>query len=396
MACAVTLAAGYALKAQCIGDWPWTGEQVERVCYNDIQPLYESRDIDVHTFPYIYSYLDENGPQYGGIEYPVLTGLFMWAMGFLADTPGEYLQVTAVALAVFGFLITWLLYRISGSRALYWAAAPTLVLYAFHNWDLLVVAAAVAALFAWQRGHLTAAAILIGIGGALKLYPLLFLGPLFLYRWVQGDRSGARRSLGWGLGACFLINLPIIYLNPPSWWLTYRFHRLRGPNQDSLWAVTFPGLGPSEINLLSAVLTGLTIVAVLWWCVKRPGEEGVFPFVQACAGVTAAFLLWSKVQSPQYMLWLLPFFVLLSIRLRWWVAFSVIDVIAYVGVFRYFNGVLTGAQFELFAYTMVFSVLARAALWAALIVVFTRADVAASSRPIEERHAVGTPSPGLA
>ncbi|MBW3594131.1 MAG: DUF2029 domain-containing protein [Actinobacteria bacterium] len=372
----VALAAGYALKAQCLAAEPWAGQQYERLCYNDIQPLYESRAIATHTFPYIYAYLGEDGLKGGGIEYPVLTGLFMWAMGFLADDPNGYLQATAVVLAAVALFVAWLLYRMSGARAFYWAAAPTLALYAFHNWDVLVVAAAVGALYMWWTGRYTGAAILIGIGGALKLYPLLFMVPLFLDAWARGDRRRARRSVAWGLGTLLVVNLPIMYANPPSWWLTYRFHRLRGPNVDSLWYQAFPDLQPSTINLLSAVLTVATIGAVSWWCVTRYRRDGVFPFVQASAAVTAAFLVWSKVQSPQYMLWLLPFFALLRVRPLWWVAFTVLDVIAYAGVFRYFHGVSTGSQYDVAAYAMVFSVLARAALWSALVVVFARAEPA--------------------
>src|SRR5688500_11823511 len=220
---------------------PWSGQQWERLCYNDIQPLYEARGIDTHTFPYVSAYMAGDGLKAGGIEYPVLTGMFMWATGYLASDINAYLQVTALLLTPFAALVAWLLHRMSGLRALYWAAAPTLALYSFHNWDLLVVAAAVTALYMWWTGRYTGAAIAVGIGGALKLYPMLFLAPLVLDRWLAGDRAGARRTAGWGLGTCLAINLPFMYLNPPSWWLTYRFHSLRAPNVDSLWGQAFPG-----------------------------------------------------------------------------------------------------------------------------------------------------------
>ena len=367
------------MKAQCLLDRQWTGEQLERLCYNDIQPLYELRGIDTHTPPYIVAYMGEDGLKAGGIEYPVLTGLFMWGVGYLADDPDGYFRVTAVLLVPFALLIVLLLFRMGGSRAFYWAAAPTLALYAFHNWDLLVVAAAVAGLYLWRGGRYTAAAIMLGVGGALKLYPLLFLAPLFLERWMEGDRSGARRSVAWGLGTCFAINLPVIYLNPPSWWLTYDFHRQRGPNVDSLWAQTFPELGPSSINAMSAALTLVTVAAVLWWCWARARDRGGFPFLQASGAVLCAFLLWSKVQSPQYMLWVLPFFVLLRVGWGWWVAFTVVDVASYVGVFRYLHSLDSGSSGDAALTVMVVAVLARAALWAFLIVVFGRAQTAGAA-----------------
>lgn len=391
VACFVALAGGYALKTQCLVDDPWTGQQWERLCYNDIQPLYEGRGIATHEFPYINAYLAADGLKAGGIEYPVLTGLFMWASGYLADDINEYLHVSALLLAPFALLTAWLLYRMSGVRALYWAAAPTLALYAFHNWDLLVVAAAVGSLYLWRGRRYTGAAILLGIGGALKLYPLLFIAPLILDRWADGDKTGARRVAAWGAGTWVAVNLPIFYLNPPSWWLTYRFHSLRAPNVDSLWGQSFPSMAPALINLISAVLTLVTIAAVLWWCMKRSRAEGRFPFLQACAAVLTAFLLWSKVQSPQYMLWLLPFLVVLRIRPRWWMAFTLIDVVAYVSVFRFYYDLFHDPQAELARFVMIYSVLARAALWGALLVVFARAGDAVDV--LEPDQAGPTPHP---
>ena len=42
------------------------------------------------------------------------------------------------------------------------------------------------------------------------------------------------------------------------------------------------------------------------------------------------------MHSPQYVLWLLPFFVLLRISVWWWAAYSRRRPTVYVGVFRWF------------------------------------------------------------
>ena len=48
-------------------------------------------------------------------------------------------------------------------RALIYALAPPLVWYSFHNWDLLVVCATVAAFYAWwQQRYTVVAALLAG------------------------------------------------------------------------------------------------------------------------------------------------------------------------------------------------------------------------------------------
>lgn len=392
-ACTLLLVGGFALKGQCILEEGWSGEQWERLCYNDIQPLYEKRGVITNTFPYITAYLAGGELKGGGVEYPVLTGMFMWGAGYLAEDQNEYLAVSAVLLAPFALLIAWLLARMAGLRALYWAAAPSIVLYAFHNWDLLVVAAAVTGMYLWWTGRYTAAAIAFGIGGALKLYPLLLLAPLFLDRWTAGDRDKAWRTGWWGLGSVLAINFPFMYWNPPSWWLTYRFHSLRYPNIDSLWGQTFPSLDPGILNPVSGALTAASLGVVLWWGVKRARAEGAFPFLQIAAACVCAFLLWSKVQSPQYMLWILPFFVVLKVRPAWWVAAIVIDVAAYVGVFRFFHDFNTDPDAELARFVMIYSSFARAALWAFLIPVFARAETAIA--PLVRAKKVSQPAPTL-
>ena len=46
------------------------------------------------------------------------------------------------------------------------------------------------------------------------------------------------------------------------------------------------------------------------------------------------FLLTNKVYSPQYNLWILPFFVLLRVPIWLWIAFCVFDLVGFVAFFR--------------------------------------------------------------
>jgi uncharacterized membrane protein len=372
----ITLIGGFMLKGQCLAPWE-EGRQYGTLCYNDIQPLYSVRGIQGGAFPYVEGSLEgEGGLSEGAIEYPVLTGLFMWFVGtFVSNDPNAYLKASAIALAPFGLLTTFWLARRGGLRALMWAAAPAVVLYAFHNWDLLVVAAAVAGFVLWFNGRYTWSAVLFGIGGALKIYPLFFLGPLFLERWTAADRKGAVRAILAGLATFVVINLPFALINFDGWWATYEFHQMRGPNYDSFWQLRFPQLAPDDVNKISGVLTLGTFAAVLVVGLFRKRSEGRYPFVQACAALLAAFLLWNKVHSPQYTLWLLPFFVLLSISVVWWVAYSAVDLLVYVGIFRYLYEVFHRhvAEDQAFA-AMKWGVYLRAVLLAALVVIFVLSD----------------------
>jgi uncharacterized membrane protein len=356
------LAAGFFLKA-CPA--AISGRRPGLLCYSDIPQLYDGRGIRQHIFPYVHKGASRAIPGQGEIEYPVLTGLFMWATGFLASTPKGYLFISAALLAPFAIGTGYLLARMTRWRALLWTAAPGLVLYAFHNWDLLAVCASVAGLYQWWRRRSFAAAALFAIGGALKLYPLLFLGPLALEPWRKGERGRALGTIGLGAGVWTVINLPFILASPRGWAWTYQFQGSRPPNIDSVWGLSFSHLDPGVLTVLVSGLLVASLIAVLIAAHARAIREGSFPFLQACGALLAAFLLLNKVQSPQYILWILPFFALLNVNLRWWFAYSINDLVLYVVIFMVGRISLDTARPWLYA-----TIYARAALLAIMIVIF--------------------------
>ena len=374
-ATALALAGGYAWKAQCTGS-PWDGREFSRLCYNDIQELYEPRGIAAGTFPYVHGELREPGGLVdGAIEYPVLTGLFMWFSGLFASGRDGFLQVTALLLALVWLPASYVLARIVGARALLATAAPAVVFYAFHNWDLLPVAATIAGLWLVTRGRPVAAAALFAIGGAFKIYPLLFLVPLALQRWFAGDRRGAIGAGAAGLGVTVAVNLPFVIANPSGWWATYEFHAQRAPNVDSVWGLAFQGVSRDAITTASSLATALALLAVVAAGWRRARVSGEYQFVPVAAALLAAFMLFGKVQSPQYTLWILPFFAVLAVPLRWWVAYAAVDAVVYVGVFRwYFDQVEQKPGLTVATQAMTVGVWARALLLAALVVVFLRSD----------------------
>jgi hypothetical protein len=80
------------------------------------------------------------------------------------------------------------------------------------------------------------------------------------------------------------------------------------------------------------------------------------------------------VHSPQYTLWLLPFFVLLRVRWGWIVGYLVADLAMGVAIFRLFYLLNAGADVGILAgftaQAVVIGVWGRAVLLVALFVVF--------------------------
>jgi uncharacterized membrane protein len=384
--CALVLFGAFLFKNQCTAPEGWDGRQYSRLCYNDIQPLYGIRGIHVDQFPYVAGSLENQELLNGAIEYPVLTGVFMWLGGLLVDDTNSYLRITAVLLAPFALITAYLLAQMTGRRALMWAAAPALVLYAFHNWDVLAVAAAVIGIWLWWRDRDVGAAVMFGVGGALKMFPAFLLAPLCLYvarkrGWAQAFWVGLA-----GVATLVAINLPFALGNLDGWWATYEFHSLRLGNFDSIWNLGFPTLTPEALNLVTGGLTAIGFVVALaigWW---RSRGDGTYPFLQVSAALVATFMLFGKVHSPQYTLWILPFFALTSVSIGWWIAYSVVDLAVYIGVFRWFYDFsYRGQDFTFFKKLMIAGVWGRALLLAALYALFLWARPAPGADPSMDR-----------
>jgi len=147
--CGLTLLLGFINKDRCTGpafdQWGRTQPDYDErnkqeVCYSDIQHLWIGRDIDRHVFPYVDGGINDKGILVGGsVEYPVLTGLLIWAGAIFAHNDAEYLLFSSLLMVPFGLLTGWMLGKLARWRALLWAIGPPLILYAFHNWDLPVV-----------------------------------------------------------------------------------------------------------------------------------------------------------------------------------------------------------------------------------------------------------------
>lgn len=404
--CGVMLAGAWGLKSQCLA--PWDGRQYAHLCYNDIQALYSSRGVEDNIFPYVHGRLSGGELTDGAIEYPVLTGLLMWAGGLLVSSPNAYLGASAALLVPFAVMSSYFLARMAGWRALMWSGAPALVFYAFHNWDLAAVAAVIGAVWAWQRGRPGWAGALLGVGGALKLYPLLFLPGLVMDAYLNRKRAGdsqkrLRPELSCSLaclGVWASLNLPFVVANPDGWLATWRFHAGRVADFNSIWAWVPGGLAPEALNSTTAGLSVLTAGIALAYGWRRAGVEGSFPFLQVSAAVLAAFLLWTKVHSPQYALWIMPFFVWLDLSPLWWLAYSAVDAVLYVGIFRwFFDSVYLGRDFTPAKQALIVGVWGRAALLAILVVIFSRSQATVTpQRSLGETTAgrVSHPSPRVA
>jgi len=384
----VFLALGWSTKAACLqSTGAGTGDQrvanwenqraYYELCYSDTVPLYGAELLSQGKFPYKSSWIETDGsgaPQtrYDGrpavryMEYPVLTGIYQYVSMALAKT---YTAVSKVAplpvvaevviffdVAAFGLALAWLgtvwaTAGLSGRRiwdAALVAVSPLVIFQIFTNFDSLATAFAMGGLLAWARRRPGLAGVLIGLGAAAKLYPLLFLGPML----VLGIRTGRLRAVGRTAGAAaatwLLVNLPVLVLFPRGWSEFFRLNTRRGDDMDSLYNVvkTFTGwrgfdshLGfwqpPTVLNTVVAVCFVLCCAAIGYVALSAPQRPRL---AQLAFLVVAAFLLTNKVWSPQFSLWLVPLAVLALPHRRILLAWMTIDALVWIPRMYYLYG----------------------------------------------------------
>lgn len=354
LACVVgTMALGTAAKSPCAaGSW---GDlrQYRWLCYSDVVPLLGTEQLTGPRLPF----LDDcqSAPGQNCDEYPVLTMYFMRASAWISGPSyAKFYFVNAALLMLCAAAVAICCYLMVGARALYVALAPTLLVYGTMNWDLLAVALATAAMLAFFRRRDGAAGTWLGLGAAAKLYPALLALPLIAER-LRRRQPDRAIGIAWATAAAWaVVNLPFLLASPTSWFRFFRFNAERLPDFDSLWYIGCRHFEPvclstRTVNLASAGLF-VGALALVWWLRRRRFPS--FPRWTLGFPLIALFLLTNKVYSPQYGLWLLPWFAIALPGLRRFVAFEVADVAVFVTRFSWFGrlegGPTTGAPQGLF------------------------------------------------
>lgn len=325
------LSFGFLSKTNCIqgkaGDngvsLDWSGNRhLASACYNDIVPLFGGRGLDKPGFPYAFSWQEGDLTRY--MEYPVLGGMFQWVCALISRAlyplvkliPGNtipdvgfYFMVTALLMSIAWVLTIRMVVELTGNRV--WdtvlvAASPLIIVHAFTNWDLVSICFGIAALWAVKRRHMWWAGILIGLGTSFKLWPLYLLGAFFILalrskRFAPFFKMVAGAVLSW-----IAVNAPIMYLYPEAWGEFLRMNTDRSAEWTTIYAtftrITGIPIDVPTLNIMSFGGFALSCVAILILGLKSTRTPRVAQLVTL---ILIGFLMFNKVYSPQYSLWLI-------------------------------------------------------------------------------------------
>jgi hypothetical protein len=264
------------------------------------------------------------------IEYPPGSLLNFVPPALLTSDKMAYINLfsSEMALALVAALVLTALAarRIDGAWILPAAtfAAAGIILYpvAVTRYDAVVALSLATAVFCATLGgrYLFLAYASLGLGTAAKLVPALATLPLATIQ------RGAARGFAVFLGVLALFFVPALLLAGSGFLVSFAYQANRGLQVESLAASILMKLGwVNEIvfrygsfevrgrgvelaSSLSLPVTAALLIATAYFMYRehRRGRLGVRAFPRHAAALILAFMLGSKVLSPQYVIWLLP------------------------------------------------------------------------------------------
>ena len=260
-------------------------------------------------------------------------------------------------------LVASVLVRLGVSTTRLWAAVllfalsplalGPISLNTYDAWPALLTLAALALLLA---GRDTAALALLGAAFAAKVYPVVLLPPAVIFVWRTRGRGLALRALGAFAAVAALFAVPFLVLAPHGLAESFRAQAARSLQVESLGgsllavadrlglysatvvhrtghAISYDLVGslPETLAVLSSIAQALAVVAVAWLYLR--GRDDPRRLAVAFTAAIAGFLALTRFFSPQYLVWLVPFVLLLE-PAAWLLAAAAL-VLAQVWFFHY-------------------------------------------------------------
>jgi len=185
----------------------------------------------------------------------------------------------------------------------------------------------------WERARSPLrSTVAVAVGTVTKLFPIVVF-PLALIR-MRRDRwaVAAQIAIFGGLLAAFYTPGALAPFSTLESITRYSLHV--AANFDSVWGFAWAlvaGFGlPAETIITTITLGGFFVTYVVFvvpqaWSARDP--------IPAAASAVLVLLIWSRLYSPQFSLWVLPFFALARLPLRAFVLLTLADIGVFLTVY---------------------------------------------------------------
>ncbi len=324
-----------------VNDWQSPDNYVH-ACYTDIPALFSERGLDTNTFPYL-------SPT-NSIEYPPVIGLGNWLISFI--TPAEnahrfFFDINALLIITLFFLSGVIVSRIKPEYQYLFPAAPAVIASLFINWDMWAVISTLLAIYYFDKNKYEMSAIWLGVSIATKFFPLVLLLPIAVIFYRKRQIKTAMQYLFTTFIIWGAINIPIALIYFDGWWRFFKLNLERGEDFGSIWyGLSLLDFKISNLNLIYPALTVLLFALLTYYLFKLKQT----PTLAAVAlFAVVIFTTFSKVYSPQYVLWLTPLAVIALTNRKQQFSFwfwQATEIIYHLAIWQYL-ALFTGAKFGL-------------------------------------------------
>jgi hypothetical protein len=301
----------YALR----GEWFLLG----KVPYRDTVSEYPQIPTYLFAIPYLF------GPRTPGVQFNYW--IYSSVLSFLM-------------LACLGATVV-LLFRMLPSHQdrAFLLLLPASLYFAFNRFDILPSFLVLLSFYYLKRGSSVVTGIVLGIATLTKWYPALLFPVFLLYAFHLTRRLDWKMLLAYGL-ACLAILAPTFLTGGlPAVLEPYLAQGGRSLESISLAALTYQALAVwlgSNLNasVLITIFTALQFIASPLSLLKR--IDSVEKVLHWSIVIIGTFILFSRIYSPQWLLWLMPLLILAADRLSdvvWIVLFDVATYLTFPVVF---------------------------------------------------------------
>jgi Predicted integral membrane protein len=272
-------------------------------------------------------------------EYPPLAYLFLTIPRLFASDPQGYQVAFIVMVTVFTIIGLYIVRQLSLKfeknakvmMSLYTLTVLMLIQFFFDRFDVIVAVFALAAVYLYLEKKYTWAFLLLVVGLFIKLYPGIMF-PVFLIPFLADrDIRGVLKHAGTFIIACVALIIPFVIWSPDTFLTFISYHSDRGIQIESTAAsiILFLemlgltsvqtvneywsfGLSGGAADLVAPLMMPLMIIMILGFCLAyyihcRSTDENERYASVAWASflVIMVFVIFNKVFSAQYMVWIM-------------------------------------------------------------------------------------------
>jgi Glycosyltransferase family 87 len=338
----VTMSLGVVERAHCVSQGWNASDQFWHACFSDLPSLYRIGGLDGGLTAYL-----ATGAGSAQLDQPVLTGAVLSLIGGLVpdgsvlDQTRWYFGLWAVVATVLVLTMVWLTAdsrpRHAGDAAIL-ALSPLLILVPLVSADVVGVALATAAIWAWARERPILAGVLLGLAVTARTYPLLIVLALVLLGLRTGRLAGVGRAVAAGAATVAVVCFPFLIANPEAVTRPYAAWWDSSAGLGSVWMVPdlfghpLPAGAVTALTVVGLVLTMLAGALFALGTMRRP------TLAETALVLVALALVMGKSVPVQASLWLLPLAALAGVRWRDHLVWVAAEGLHFVAVWLYVGG----------------------------------------------------------